>query len=231
MTCRGDRLRGILIKNNNSLEKECFVNCPHYTSTTTREQTQKTTLGYRTFRCSACKHLFNERTGTPFNFLEYPTDVVLLVVLWRLRYKWSLELRIAADAHPSLVTIWLGLNDIVANVPVNSYAQDLLTRLRSLRTAAPHVLVAIGNIPELTLLPHFSTSDPQQMSQVVQAYTMAFARRHAILVDLTLQNYNLNGHPEYMSDEGLHPNDIGYQQRAKLFETAIQATQKQVPIP
>ena len=34
---------------------------------------------------------FNERTGTPFNFLEYPTDIVLLVVLWRLRYKLSLH--------------------------------------------------------------------------------------------------------------------------------------------
>ena len=65
--------------------------CPHCTSATTKEQTQKTALGYRMFRCSVCKHLFNERTGTPFNFLEYPTDVVLLVVLWRLRYKLSLR--------------------------------------------------------------------------------------------------------------------------------------------
>jgi transposase-like protein len=48
-------------------------------------------LGYRTFHCSVCKRLFNERTGTAFNFLEYPTDVVLLVVLWRLRYKLSLR--------------------------------------------------------------------------------------------------------------------------------------------
>lgn len=57
------------------------MHCPHCASTTAKEQAQKTTLNYRTFRCSACKHLFNERTGTPFNFLEYPTDVVLLVVL------------------------------------------------------------------------------------------------------------------------------------------------------
>jgi len=57
----------------------------------TKEQKQKTTLGYRTFRCSNCQQSFNERTGTPFNFLEYPTDVVLLVVLWRLRYKLSLR--------------------------------------------------------------------------------------------------------------------------------------------
>jgi hypothetical protein len=38
-----------------------------------------------------CKRTFNERTGTPFNSLEYPTDIVLLVVLWRLRYKLSLH--------------------------------------------------------------------------------------------------------------------------------------------
>jgi hypothetical protein len=38
-----------------------------------------------------CKRTFNERTGTPFNYLEYPTDIILLVVLWRLRYKLSLR--------------------------------------------------------------------------------------------------------------------------------------------
>src|SRR3712207_3465211 len=35
--------------------------------------------------------LFNERTNSPFNFLQYPTDIVLLVVLWRVRYKLSLR--------------------------------------------------------------------------------------------------------------------------------------------
>jgi putative transposase len=67
------------------------MNCPHCTSSATKEQCKKTTLGYRTFRCSVCQRAFNERSGTPFNFLEYPTEVVLLVVLWRLRYKLSLR--------------------------------------------------------------------------------------------------------------------------------------------
>jgi putative transposase len=44
-------------------------------------------LGYRRFRCRACKRRFNERTGTSYNRLHYPTDVVSLVVLWRVRYK------------------------------------------------------------------------------------------------------------------------------------------------
>jgi transposase-like protein len=33
----------------------------------------------------------NERTGTPFNRLQYPTEVICLVVLWRFRYKLSLR--------------------------------------------------------------------------------------------------------------------------------------------
>ena len=65
--------------------------CPYCASTITIELTKRTHLGYRIFRCSACRRQFNERTRSPFNFLEFPTDIVLLVVLWRLRYKLSLR--------------------------------------------------------------------------------------------------------------------------------------------
>jgi putative transposase len=67
------------------------VPCPHCAAATTAERAKRTALGYRTFHCHACRRSFNERTGTPFNYLEYPTDLVLLVVLWRLRYKLSLR--------------------------------------------------------------------------------------------------------------------------------------------
>jgi transposase-like protein len=61
------------------------MNCPHCTTTSTKKRAKKTKLGYTTFFCPNCRHTFNERTGTPFNYLEFPTDIVLLVVLWRLR--------------------------------------------------------------------------------------------------------------------------------------------------
>ena len=61
--------------------------CPHCASTITTQRHKMTQLGYRTFFCCDCKRTFNERTGTPFNYLEFPTDIVLLVVLWRIRYK------------------------------------------------------------------------------------------------------------------------------------------------
>lgn len=65
--------------------------CPHCASTSTRERPARTQLGYRTFHCLTCRRTFNERTGTPFNQLTFPTDIVLQVVLWRLRYKLSLR--------------------------------------------------------------------------------------------------------------------------------------------
>jgi len=67
------------------------MNCPHCSETKTQKRAKKTKLGYETFFCPRCRSYFNERTGTPFNHLEAPTDIVLLAVLWRLRYKLSLR--------------------------------------------------------------------------------------------------------------------------------------------
>jgi len=67
------------------------VPCPLCAAPVTTEQPRRTALGYRTFRCRTCRRCFNERTGTPYDHLQYPTDLVLLVVLWRLRYKRSLR--------------------------------------------------------------------------------------------------------------------------------------------
>src|SRR3954469_22230570 len=67
------------------------MNCPHCRSGETKTLTKKTDLGYVIFRCRGCRRTFNERTGTPFNFLEMPTDIVFQVVLFRLLFKLSLR--------------------------------------------------------------------------------------------------------------------------------------------
>ena len=67
------------------------MTCPHCQSTAIRRRRQRTALGYRRFSCASCQRRFNERTGTAFNELQFPTDIVLLSVLWRLRYKLGLR--------------------------------------------------------------------------------------------------------------------------------------------
>ena len=63
------------------------MSCPHCLSTSSSKRKRRTSLGYRTFYCRDCDRRFNERSGSPFNDLQFPTDIVLLAVLWRLRYK------------------------------------------------------------------------------------------------------------------------------------------------
>ncbi len=65
------------------------MNCPHCHATHTTQLGRTTELGYPVLRCRECKRTFNERTGTPFNFLEVPTDIVFQVLLCRFRYKMS----------------------------------------------------------------------------------------------------------------------------------------------
>src|SRR3954467_4193653 len=65
------------------------MNCPYCQSAQTRALANTTDLGYVVYRCQGCRRQFNERTGTPFNFLEMPTDIVFQVVLFRLLFKLS----------------------------------------------------------------------------------------------------------------------------------------------
>jgi putative transposase len=67
------------------------MECPHCQSSAMTERPERTELGYQRFPCRTCEGGFNERTGTLFNRLQYPTDVVCLVILWRIRYKLSLR--------------------------------------------------------------------------------------------------------------------------------------------
>jgi transposase-like protein len=67
------------------------MRCPPCESANRVERQERTELGYQRFRCLACKREWNERTGTRFNHLQYPTDIMCLVVLWRVRYQLSLR--------------------------------------------------------------------------------------------------------------------------------------------
>src|SRR5271154_1792098 len=55
------------------------------------ERSERTAQGYRRFRCRACGKQFNERSAGVLNRTQYPSDVIALVVLWRLRYKLALR--------------------------------------------------------------------------------------------------------------------------------------------
>src|SRR6201993_5429161 len=67
------------------------MRCGKCGSSGVSERPERTAQGYRRFRCHACGKQFNERSTSLLNRTQYPSDVVALVVLWRLRYKLSLR--------------------------------------------------------------------------------------------------------------------------------------------
>ena len=142
----------------------------------------------------------------------------------------NLELPVALDSHPKLVTIWLGVNDIANAVPITSYSHDLDLMLTRLESQAPSAYILIANIPDLTLLPYFASYNQQELHHIIEDYNATIAqearRHHAILVNLSQQDYNLRDHPEYVSNDGLHPTDLGYSQIAELFYKTLKQSQR-----
>lgn len=142
------------------------------------------------------------------------------------------ELPVALDAHPNLVTVWLAVNDLADQVPVKSYTHDLDLLLSRLQANNPQVRIAVANVPDLALLPHFAkqvAKAPQALQQQILAYNSAIAstvhQHRAILVDLSQQSYDLQRHPEYISEDGLHPTALGYARLADLFYETLQLSQ------
>jgi len=55
------------------------------------ERADRTAQGYRRFRCRDCGKQVNERSAGGLNRAQYSSDVIALVVLWRLRYRLTLR--------------------------------------------------------------------------------------------------------------------------------------------
>ncbi|HEY0752642.1 MAG TPA: SGNH/GDSL hydrolase family protein [Ktedonobacteraceae bacterium] len=199
---------------------------------TTRQQSQQQSLTYVAIGAS---DTFGTGSSDPYT-RNWPTDLVQLlkgdlhlinlgIPGITLHDALTSELPVALDAHPALVTIWLAVNDLATSVPVSSYKDDLNTLLSRLDSAAPHARIAVGNVPDLSSVPYFHGKNLVGLNKQIAIYNVAIASvvasHHAILVDLSEQGYNLQTHPEYISDDGLHPSDTGYFQLAQLFYNAL----------
>ena len=67
------------------------MRCLDCGSASVTERPERTAQGYRRFRCRECSRQFDERTAGVLNRTQYPSDVIALVVLWRLRDRLSLR--------------------------------------------------------------------------------------------------------------------------------------------
>ena len=134
------------------------------------------------------------------------------------------ELPVALDAKPTLVTVWLGVNDIVQGVSVDAYEQQLTALLLALHQHT-HARVFVGNIPDLSLLPFFGIYNQGPLRAMIARWNAAIARAvgasGSSLVDLYSTWNELADHPEYIASDGFHPSTEGAKRLAEMFQSRI----------
>lgn len=136
------------------------------------------------------------------------------------------ELPVALESRPDLVTVWLAVNDFADGEDLATYARQLGTLLGALRQST-RAQVYVGNLPDLSLLPYFMTHDPAALRARVETWNAAIARvcaaNSAHLVNIWSGWSELASHPEYISADGLHPSTIGAARLADIFGAAIRS--------
>ncbi|WP_220193047.1 SGNH/GDSL hydrolase family protein [Ktedonospora formicarum] len=137
----------------------------------------------------------------------------------------NVELPVALDAHPDLVTIWLAVNDLVDRVSTSTYEHDLDLLLQRLQKQLPHTHIVVANVPDLTLLPRFSGTDTTTLAHSISSYNAVIQsvvdHHHVLLVDLSQAWQELPQHLDYISSDGFHPSTQGYKRLARLFYQAL----------
>ena len=79
------------------------MDCVCCGSAAVTERPERTAEVYRRFRCRDCGRQFNEPSAGVLNRAQYPSDVIALVVLWRLLYRLTLRDLCEMFLHRGLV--------------------------------------------------------------------------------------------------------------------------------
>lgn len=136
------------------------------------------------------------------------------------------ELPVALDASPGAVAVWLGVNDFEQSVPLPAFSQNLTDILGALRQQTS-ARVYVGNLPDLRLLPAFSSRPPEALNGDVGRWNDEIARVTAAsgarLVDIYSAWTAPKDRGDLVSSDGLHPTTAGYQRIADLFWQSMRA--------
>ena len=133
----------------------------------------------------------------------------------------------AIAQRPTVVTIWLAVNDLNATIDRASYA-DALGGIVDALVRRSDASIFVGNVPDLRTVPVYASVDKLVLLVRINAYNDAIVEIAArsptrvFVVDL------FNGSADVVStatvaQDGFHPSDAGYQLIADRFAEAMRA--------
>jgi acyl-CoA thioesterase I len=119
------------------------------------------------------------------------------------------------EASPSLVTVGIGINDLVRMATPEQFAhnfEEIVTRLRA-QTDAPVVVSNLPDISHAPRVPAFLRGEARRRLRRFNERIADAAARHRLhLADSYTKSAEvMPKHPEFFSPDGFHPSDEGYE--------------------
>lgn len=138
------------------------------------------------------------------------------------------QLPAAEKIQPDLVTIWLAVNDMRSQVPLEAYRKHLDEIVR--RMAATGALVFVGNVPDLRGIPELAESyEPHHLTRFTSEWNATIAEvvlsNGAHLVDLQEASEGMEEEMDVLvSEDRFHPSTLGHIALAEVFLHHIEST-------
>jgi acyl-CoA thioesterase-1 len=133
----------------------------------------------------------------------------------------------AIAQRPTVVSIWLAVNDMNATIEPASFANDLGAIVDAL-VAGTEAKIFVGNVPDVRPVPAYADADKAALLRLIGAYNTVIAQIAAkhpgrvVAVDLFTGSAELVS-TLTVSGDGFHPSDAGYQLIADRFIDAMKA--------
>lgn len=134
------------------------------------------------------------------------------------------QLPIAVDLQPDLIFVWMAVNDLIAQTPLETYQHDLDALIGTLEQETS-AAVFVANVPDLSALPSATGLDPAHVSAQVRSWNAVIATcseaHQAHLVDLATGWKEQQDNQAFVSADGFHPSDEGYARISDLFYRSV----------
>jgi acyl-CoA thioesterase-1 len=137
------------------------------------------------------------------------------------------ELPRLAELDPGLLTLLVGVNDVVQGVPIETYTANAATILDQSLGLVPPARIVTVSTPDYTVTPQGAAyGDPARQSAAIRQVNEILARlsedrgiRHVDIHDLSLRAASDSG---LVADDGLHPSGGQYELWVERIGPAVE---------
>jgi lysophospholipase L1-like esterase len=137
------------------------------------------------------------------------------------------QLQPAINSRPTLVTLGIGINDIGHGQTVERFArnyEEIIKRLKA-ETSARLVVTNIPDISFAPAVPEYARDETRRRIQSFNEKIEGIAKQYGLLVVDTYSETSkiIPSHPEFFSEDGFHPSDVGYEKWAETMWPQVKA--------